>query len=359
VEEIAESTDTTYTDSLLDGNREYSYRIHVRTSREDEEGVTSGERSGIFHELERTEELPALSNQKVQAIGLALDDEDRMWVGVTTISSTTSSAMQEGIRVHFPGQTSSVVFREMVPDARSPIRMVAGHDRVYAAVKVKDQDSILVGCIGDDRQERWSKPVPAGQALPAGLYLEEDGVLLLVDSEALLYRFDPEGAMEGPGDGLQKVLVSDQGVPLGQALVAPGVGPSGLDQFMLQIPARGEHQILGRTQTTPGRFGGRTQFYEDGVGMEDGQTVEPTAMAFDRSRIRLMVVDVTGRLQVMDARYADLARRYVTKWGGFGAGSGEFQVSPRTAVALAVDSESRVYVADGVGEGGRVQVFAP
>ena len=65
-----------------------------------------------------------------------------------------------------------------------------------------------------------------------------------------------------------------------------------------------------------------------------------------------------GVLQVLNAE-PNVETRYITKWGEFGPGPGQFLVTPPTAVSIAVDSEGRVFVADGQGEGGRIQVFAP
>ena len=61
-------------------------------------------------------------------------------------------------------------------------------------------------------------------------------------------------------------------------------------------------------------------------------------------------------MQVFDAQAEDVSPRYITKWGRFGRERGEFQISPPTALSVAVDSQGRIYVADGEE---RVQVFSP
>ena len=103
-----------------------------------------------------------------------------------------------------------------------------------------------------------------------------------------------------------------------------------------------------------GFYGGREE-YDDGVGSANGQTLNPVALAFDASRTRLMVMELRdrGMLQVLIAE-SNVEARYITKWGEFGPGPGQFLVTPPTAVSMAVDSEGRVFVADGQGQGGRI-----
>ena len=68
-----------------------------------------------------------------------------------------------------------------------------------------------------------------------------------------------------------------------------------------------------------------------------------------------MVLESGGRLQVLNGR-EEIKPRYITEWGRFGSGLGEFKISPDTAVSMVVDSQGYIYVADGEE---RIQVFAP
>ena len=60
-----------------------------------------------------------------------------------------------------------------------------------------------------------------------------------------------------------------------------------------------------------------------GAGLD--QTLNPLALAFDASRTRLVVLGLRdiGMLQVLDLA-PNVSPRYITKWGEFGRGSGQF-----------------------------------
>jgi hypothetical protein len=174
-----------------------------------------------------------------------------------------------------------------------------------------------------------------------------------------MYRADVEGNVEGPLDPIQRTLAGDQGIPLQHAVRAPGAGASDLDQFFFSVPDREAHHIIAKTKVSDTVYGGIADVFDDGVGHNRGETLDPLVIAFDPSRVRLMVMEARGLLQVFDARAEDLATRFITKWGTFGSGRGEFQVSPPTAIDIVVDSQGRIHVVDGGSEGGRVQVFAP
>ena len=95
-------------------------------------------------------------------------------------------------------------------------------------------------------------------------------------------------------------------------------------------------------------------------GPESGYTINPLRLAFDASRTRLAVLEWEGFLQVFDARVENQrdgdTPRYITKLGRWGSSSGEFVISPPTAVDVLVDANGRIYVADAEE---RIQVFAP
>lgn len=101
------------------------------------------------------------------------------------------------------------------------------------------------------------------------------------------------------------------------------------------------------------------------VGPETGQPADrlDNPVSFD--------VGPDGRIYVLDAGNArivvyDSARRYVTEWGRFGSGAGEFDFGrgatitsgePDFAGSIAVDDDGFVYVADELNR--RIQKFAP
>lgn len=171
----------------------------------------------------------------------------------------------------------------------------------------------------------------------------------------MLYRFNPvDGELRETNNRLQLSLSAD--LPLSRVVVGVGTSADGNDQFFVLVPERGDHHVLARTRTRgrTGIFTGQTTI-DEGVGTENGQTLTPVVLALDRQRQRLFILEAQGRLQVFDAA-SNVERRYLTKWGRFGAGAGEFLVGPEGGTALVVDSQGVVYVADGTG---RIQVFEP
>ena len=352
VEEITDIADTTDTDMLLDGNTEYVYRIHVRTSWEGV-GVFSNERRGSFYSFLEERPLPISGAVRVQAVGLALDERDGLYVAMTRILTTTARVMWEGILVAFPGEsTDSLYFEDVRPDRRSPILIAAGEGRVYVSLTAEN-DSTLVGALNEEGVV-WQEWVDTDGAVPVGLHLEEDGDLLMVDAQGMLYRFSADGVLEGPGDERLQISLERETLPLKQVVAEPGAGLSGYDQFFCLASEGGLHHVLVRTWL--GNIFGEGPSLDEGVGLENGETLNPVALAFDRGRSRLLVLEAQGRLQVFDARPKDVLHRYITKWGGFGSGEGDFLVPLPISVAMVVDSEGMIYVADGAG---RIQVFAP
>lgn len=154
--------------------------------------------------------------------------------------------------------------------------------------------------------------IDTGGALPAGLYEDDAGTIVMIDTEGLMYRSDSEGNVEGPFDLIQKTLISDQGVSLQHVVRAPGAGTSGLDRFFFSVPDREEHQIIAREKVSAVVYGGRSEL-DDGVGLDSGETLDPLVIAFDPSSTRLMVMEARGLLQVFDASSVDSDRRFVTK----------------------------------------------
>lgn len=362
---------TTYTDTLLDGNTQYTYRIIVQTSYTEEDiQVSSRSESGLLYALEQVNQLPQQTNSAIQAVALAFDETDQLFTAITSISTTTAGIMQEGVQILYPGSLSyRSYFTQHEPARLSPIRVVVGGDRVYLAVGIvqnQEPAGILLGAIDEDRRELWSAIIPTEDTFPAGIFFEPNGDVWVVDDEGEIYLFDPEGNGEDPSDLLASSLTTDQALPLIHVIGGRGAGRAGNDQFFFLSPDRAENHVIGRTlilNRDNGEiflrdrtiFGGRQEL-DDGVGPDDGETLNPLVLAFDPLLIRLVILEETGRLQVLDASPEDRERRYITKWGRFGASDGEFQVSPPTSVAMAVDSQGRIHVADGEE---RIQIFVP
>jgi len=362
---------TAYMDTLLDGNTQYTYRIVVQTSYTEEDiEISSRSASGLFYALEEVDQLPQQTNSAIQAVALAFDETDQLFTAITSISTTTAETMLEGVQILYPdGSSYRSYFTGHEPARLSPIYVVAGQGRVYLAVGiVQNQESagILLGVVNEDRREAWSVSIPTGDAYPAGIFLEPNGDVWVVDDQGLIYLYDPNGNGGDPNDSVATTLITNQALPLRHMILGRGAGAGGNDQFFFLSPDRANNHVVGRTlvlNRDEGEiflgdrtlFGGRKKI-DDGVGPENGETLNPLVLAFDPLLTRLIVLEEIGRLQVLDASPDDLKRRYITKWGRFGANAGEFQVSPPTSVAVAVDSQGRIHVADGEE---RIQVFVP
>lgn len=186
------------TDSLLDGNTEYLYRVLARTGWEGIE-VASAVRSGRFYGLEEVQRLPSLANSQVQAVGMALDEQDQLYVAISAISTTTARVMGGGIYIKFSGQSLyRNFFGAIIPARLSPVYLAAGQGRLYVTARTQ-ADSILVGAVQVEGQRfLWSRQVDAGEAFPAGIHVEASGECWMVDTGGMIYRFSSEGAPEAP-----------------------------------------------------------------------------------------------------------------------------------------------------------------
>jgi len=194
---------------------------------------------------------------------------------------------------------------------------------------------------------------------PVGLYLEGNGDVLMGDGSYLFYLFGPEGGLAQRRDGGLRFALEDfQVQTAAQVVVGSGVGKEGGDNFFFLTLDRRDYHVLAVSRRPGARSDFRTGtviLIDDGIGLEKGQTLNPVALTFDPQRQRLLVLEAHGRLQVFDGRY-DAQRRYITQWGRFGTGDGEFLIAHPTGAAMVVDSRGRIYVADGTE---RIQVFAP
>ena len=90
----------------------------------------------------------------------------------------------------------------------------------------------------------------------------------------------------------------------------------------------------------------------------------PVAVALDNTYRRVIVLEAGGHLKIFSMEpLAQGPHRYITKWGGYGEGDGEFISASARAVDVEVDSRGRIYVLDMVGGAPRkrirIQVFEP
>jgi len=354
-----DATHAVFTDSLLAGNTEYSYQVAVRTDWGPDVSVVSGELSGRFHELVETIDLPRPQNLNINAVDIAIDEMDRLWVAVSLISSTSSRQVQQGVRIWSPSVLGSYrTFLDAVPASHSPVRLAVSGGTLYVAV-ADTGGQLALGVVDlDGLSLDWSTRVEMAGEAPVSLR-EGDGELVAVDDLAMLCILDAMGGeLLRVEDGMA-VTVPEAG-PLQEALYVPEYGPGSppTDVWILLAPLRHEHRVFGVTQVTDVIFG-RGDAYDDGVGAGQGQIINPLCLAHDRERDRIYVIEGHAVLRVLRGGGEVEGTRFITQWGSFGSGPGQFQVSPATAVAIAVDSQGKVYVADGANGDGRVQVFAP
>lgn len=347
VARILDRNATTILDSLLDGDTSYSYRVKVQTTWLGVE-VESSEVTGQFHGLQGERRLVPPADTEVQAIDLAVDEADGVFAVTTAVSTTTARVMGAGVRLYLPGAASGRnYFIRVVPDRHSPVRLAVARGWVFVAVA--DADGIVAFAIAPDGTEAWTSRIAEGR--PTGLYADGDEVVL-VDQQALLYRL---GAADGRpisvGQDLRTWLALIEGLPLQDAAFAPAVA-GGADEWFVLAPDRRQHRLLARVEDSAGPV-------DDGVGPGRGQVLDPLVLAHDPRRARLVALENRGLLQVLDASQVGGPRHYVTRWGRFGQGPGEFLVTKPTAVAVAVDAEGRIHVADAATPGGRIQTFAP
>jgi hypothetical protein len=351
--------DTAFTDRRLNGNTVYQYRVWTRTRWPDSPAAASNSLSGQIYALVQQLDLPGGAHL-VQAVQLALDASQRLVVATTSMAPTTAHNMVAGIGLWRAGDPAAdVFFARDTPLARSPVRLAVFGDVLYVAVAVEG-DSILVGAVRD-RRALWSTRLAAGGEHPAGLYANGDSVLV-VDTQGWLHWVlggGSPGVRVVKSEALRSSIVAD--LPVTRAVMAPAAGKRGYPQVFLAAPYRPGNHLTARLRVSAVIWGGTSaEFaYDDGVGPGPGQTLTPLDVAYDAVGEYLLVLEGQGRIQVLDGRPADrreAGSRYITQWGRFGGGSGEFQPSPVTAASLVVDRDGRVYVADGAA---RVQVFVP
>ena len=364
VRELSELSDTTYTDSLLDGNTEYTYHILVRTGWEGVE-VFSNDQSGIFYPFDHTLDFPPVPDGESQAVSLAVDEQDRLYIAMTVTSGNPTrevpivpGAKRGVLWMRFPGTSLTPSFGDILPHLLSPIYSVADQGKIYMSVGLED-GTTLVGALNEARQELWRRLVGTEGAFTVGLLREANGDILMVDAQGLIYSFHSEDGQ--PSGRLNDTLNEDmrryQFLPLDQVVMGPGVGFRNRDRFFLLVSPQRYFRVVARSRTPSGAVDlfETLTIIDEGIGPEKGQTLNPDALAFDRQRQRLLLLETQGRVQVFDARY-EVQSRYITQWGRFGTGDGEFLFPTPVSAAIVVDSRGMIYVADG---SRRIQIFAP
>jgi hypothetical protein len=313
-----------YVDALLDGNTNYEYRIIVR-SRWQGIQVESNTLGGSFYRLLENQPLAPRANSAAHALALALDQEDRRYVGSTIILTTTANTIEAGLWVEFPDGDFRRYFQSHVPHALSAIHLAVDAGIVYATVRTEG-GRLLVGAINEAKRQQWLFAEELGDVFPVGIFVDADGKATVSDAQGQLYRFDNSGQLEEIDDGL--AVSTAQAIPLEYLFWSRDVLGNEDDQLFIVAPNRPINHLIGRIWSPP-FFGGRSIVFDDGVGLGNGETLNPLVVGFDRRHNRVVVLEESGRLQVLHADQ-NIAPHYLTKWGTFGEGPGEFAPSPKT-----------------------------
>ncbi len=341
-------------DSLLDGNTLYEYRVVVRTHWDGVE-VESNTLSGAFYQLVEQRVLSSRANTAAHALALALDENDDLYIGATQILTTTAGTIERGLWIEFPDGVTRRYFQTHTPDRLSAIHL-AVHERVTYSTIRTEAGLLLLGAVDAEYNQLWLHTEDLGDIFPIGLFVDADGNPTAIDEQGQLHRFDAGGLL-ATDDRLSNSLSTDQALPLKYLFWDSRPIANGDHQLFIVAADRPINHVVGRIWTGT-FFGGRSIVYDDGVGPQNGQTLNPLVAAYDRLHDRIAILEENGRLQIVRADQ-QAGTKYLTKWGTFGEGEGEFALSPPTTGAIAIDSAGRIYVADGAGDEGRVQIFAP
>ncbi len=351
---------STYTDSLLEGNTRYTYRVEVETTWPDIH-TSSNEEEGLFFPIEEIVLLPSINDAEVRALSIAVGENDQIYTVATTILTTTARTMEAGIKVLPPGRTTYRSYLlEYTPDRLSPIFCTVHSGWTYLTFRARtgnpdNESALIAAAISPDGDLAWSLPLQDDGINPVGIHVDTDGSIIVMNDLGGLYFIAPDGSNAEYSD---KILTGLSGEPVLHFVVGAGAGPTALDEFFILVPEKDDHHIIGRSRPGPNLWGGRHEF-DDGVGIENGHTLTPLRIAYDATQNRLVVIEEVGRLQLLDAELDINRSRYITQWGRFGSNEGEFSLTPPTAVSVVVDSRGRILVGDGAGERGRIQIFSP
>jgi len=206
------------------------------------------------------------------------------------------------------------------------------------------------------------KEVETGGSHPVSLHLEENGGVLVVDEQGMMYRFGSDGSYEGVEDKTSLSLLGNAYFSLSDAAFGARLGPQDRDAMVFAAPQVGgwsDSQVISYYWNDKGGFYKKWS----AVG-EDAQILTPVAVALDNAYRRVIVLEASGRLQIFSIVPTETEpHRYITKWGGYGEGDGQFISASAPSVDVEVDSKGRIYVLDMVGgeqrKRIRIQVFEP
>ena len=371
VGEVDEVGRTMYVDSLLDGNTYHTYRLAVHT----EWGVEafSNRHGGIHNELMDTRVWDW--GRGASRIDLALDEEDNLYMGASAYAS------YEPMVSPFPRSGIAYIMKGMLGEDRlsirpdSPICLTVDRGKVYVAgaseegmiwvlaMDEQDPDSqdvplSVMGVLVIGRK-LWKVEVEADGSYPVGLHLMEDGVVLMVDEQGMMYRSGADGSYEGE-EGRTHTSLSNEGhLPLLGSAFGPRLGPAGQDVMILAASEGMVAQLISYYWNDKGGFYKRWSPV-GGVGTEKGHTIKPCAATVDEVYRRVIALDTSGRLQVFSIDPVEQEpHRYITGWGRYGEGDGEFASAYARGADVEVDSRGRIYVTDIVDKSIRVQIFEP
>ena len=373
VGEVVEVDRTTYTDSLLDGNTYHTYRIGVYT----EWGVEafSYRHGGIHNEwMDTFSEGESQAASVLRTIDLALDEEDNPYFG----GVWQGSPSQDGLWVLLLGEAErgplmAYIGGGILGEDRlrvrsgSPVCLTAGQGKVYVAgaseegtiwvVAMDEQEPDAQGLVG---RKLWIGEVETDGSYPVGLHLMENGAVLMVDEQGMMYRFGADGSYEGREEKTHTALSGGGYLPLAGAAFGPRLGPAEQDVMIFVAPEGMTAQLISYYWNDKGGFYKRWSPI-GGIGTEKGQIIKPSAVTVDKVYRRIIAVDVSGRLQIFSIDPVERGpHRYITGWGRYGEGDGEFVSARAITVDVEVDSGGRIYVTDIVGGGTiRIQVFEP
>jgi len=248
----------------------------------------------------------------------------------------------------------------------SPVCLTAGRGKVYVAgaseegtiwvVAMDEQEPDAQGLVG---HKLWIGEVEAEGSYPVGLHLMENGVVLMVDEQGMMYRFGADGSYEGRDDRTHIPLSSGGYPPLAGSAFGPRLGPAERDVMIFVAPEGMTAQLISYYWSDKGGFYKR--WSPIGViGTEKGQIIKPSAVTVDKVYRRIIAVDVSGRLHIFSIDPVEREpHRYITGWGRYGEGDGEFTSARAINVDVEVDARGRIYVADIVRGRIRIQVFEP
>ena len=375
--EVDEVDRTMYVDSLLDGNTYHTYRIAVHT----EWGVKAFSNGYGGTHNEWIDGYTEWFTEYLRAIDLALDEEDNLYFAVVVHAGS-----YEGLAVYLMGRVDEAV-RMTAAEMRdqwtvyiagwslggdrfsirpgSPICLAAGQGKVYVAGASEEGTIWVIAMDGQGEGPRvgrklWMGQVDADGVYPVDLHLMENGVVRMVDDQGMMYRFGADGSYEVSEEKTHISLSNEGYLPLAGTAFGSRLGPAGQDAMVFAAPEGMVERLISYYWNDKGGFYKRWSPIGD-IGMEDRQIIKPSAVTVDEMYRRIIALDTSGRLQIFSIDPVERGpHRYITGWGRYGEGDGQFAPARALGADVEVDSRGRIYVGDII-EGGvvRIQGFEP